>query len=377
MRQHYVRVPTSDHGVDVLVEQHLRRPPVHALGQQVTVDGRRSAEGDEGTSAEAPSVTTRQQGDVVRDLDRRQTSVSVDPWRRAPQAVKLGPVLVVAVDAEESQVVLRTHGVDGDQVRLRLRPHSEPEVAKLVGNPHVTTLAQDSEPADRCIAFAFEVTHESDKHGRQSAWEASDHAATIAVVPTSGTRFAPTCTLAGMERLSSKQVHSDPWLSVRQDEVRRSDGSTGAYSVVDTADCSLVIPLDGDRVHLVEQYRYPVGGRRWEFPSGSVDRLDTDASAVAVRELREETGLSATQMRPLGTLDTMPSTLNQRCTVFLAIDLTQESPQRDPEEQDMRSSWFARSEVERLITEGRISDAKSIAAYALLLLSEAASRSGG
>ena len=65
----------------------------------MAVDGRRSAEGDEGTSAEIPSVSAWQQRDVFRDLNRRQTSVLVDPWRCAPQAVKLGPVLVVAVDA--------------------------------------------------------------------------------------------------------------------------------------------------------------------------------------------------------------------------------------------------------------------------------------
>ena len=183
------------------------------------------------------------------------------------------------------------------------------------------------------------------------------------------------CTLTSVENLDSKQVYTDPWLSVRQDTVRRSDGSSGAYSVVETADCSLVIPLDGDRLHLVEQYRYPVAGRRWEFPSGSTDHaLDTDVKAVASRELREETGLSANSLTLLGTLDTMPSTLNQKCTVFLATGLTQDSPQRDPEEQDMRSAWFSRSEVERLITDGTVSDAKSIAAYALLLLREATPR---
>jgi NUDIX domain len=108
---------------------------------------------------------------------------------------------------------------------------------------------------------------------------------------TRGVRYS--CTLTSVENLDSKQVYTDPWLSVRQDTVRRSDGSSGIYSVVDTADCSLVIPVDGDRVHMVEQYRYPVAGRRWEFPSGSTDHVvDTDAKAVASRELREETGLT-------------------------------------------------------------------------------------
>lgn len=179
-----------------------------------------------------------------------------------------------------------------------------------------------------------------------------------------------------METLNTVTVYNDQWLTVRQDEVRRSDGTTSTYSVVEAADCALVIPLDGDQVNLVEQYRHPVGGRRWEFPSGSTERLDADATAAAARELREETGLNAATLHHLGTLDTMPSTLDQRCAVFVATGLTQESPNRDPEEHDMRSAWFTRSEVEHLIAAGTICDAKSVAAYTLLLLSEAAARSG-
>ncbi len=181
--------------------------------------------------------------------------------------------------------------------------------------------------------------------------------------------------LTGVDTLASTQVYANSWLAVREDTVRRSDGSTGTYTVVDSTDISLIIPVDGDRLHLVEQYRYPVGGRRWEFPSGSVDeRFDEDAAAVAVRELREETGLLAAGLAPLGTLDVTPSTMSQRCSVFLATGLTHGEPQRDPEEQGMQSAWFARSDVERMISDGTISDSKSIAAYALLLTSGALSR---
>ena len=172
-----------------------------------------------------------------------------------------------------------------------------------------------------------------------------------------------------VETLASNQVYANPWMTVREDAIRRADGSTGIYGVVDSPDIALVIPADGDRLHLVEQYRYPVDGRRWEFPSGSADeRRDVDAAALAARELREETGLSAGSLTPLGTLDVTPSMFSQRCRVFLATDLEHGAPQREPEEQDMRSAWFTRSHVERMIREGTITDAKSTAAYALLLL---------
>ncbi|MGH3610838.1 MAG: ADP-ribose pyrophosphatase, partial [Pseudonocardiaceae bacterium] len=74
-------------------------------------------------------------------------------------------------------------------------------------------------------------------------------------------------------------------MSVREDRVRRGDGSSGIYSVVDKPDYALIIPLDDDRVHLVEQYRYPVAARRWEFPAGTApDRPDIEPAALAARE---------------------------------------------------------------------------------------------
>ena len=79
-------------------------------------------------------------------------------------------------------------------------------------------------------------------------------------------------------------------------------------------------------------------------------------------------------MTLLGTLDVAPSMFSQRCRVFLAADLTPGAPQRELEEQDMRSAWFSRAEVERMINDGTITDAKSTAAYTLLLLRAPISR---
>jgi hypothetical protein len=62
--------------------------------------------------------------------------------------------------------------------------------------------------------------------------------------------------------------------------------------------------------------------------------------------------------------------LSQRCRVFLATDLTYGEPERELAEQDMRSAWFPRADVERMIVDGALADAKSAAAYALLLLRE-------
>jgi 8-oxo-dGTP pyrophosphatase MutT (NUDIX family) len=178
-------------------------------------------------------------------------------------------------------------------------------------------------------------------------------------------------TVRGVESLGTRQVYSNPWMTVREDEIRRADGTNGIYGVVDKPDYALIIPLDGERVRLVEQYRYPLGVRRWEFPQGTApDRADSDPLELATRELREETGLRAGKMIELGVLDVAPGMSSQRGRVFLATELTEGFPEREHEEQDMRSAWFPRADFEAMIAKGEIADAQSIAAYTLLLLHE-------
>lgn len=174
-----------------------------------------------------------------------------------------------------------------------------------------------------------------------------------------------------METLGSREVYTNAWMTVREDTIRRADGSNGVYGVVDKPDYALIIPMENNRLQLVEQFRYPVGGRRWEFPQGTApDRVETAARELAARELTEETGLRAGRLTVLGRLEVAPGMASQRGTVFLATELTHGRPNREVEEQDMRSAWFSRAEFESMIEKGRIADAQSIAAYTMLLMHE-------
>ena len=170
-----------------------------------------------------------------------------------------------------------------------------------------------------------------------------------------------------IERMSSREVYRNNWMTVREDEIRRGDGSPGIYGVIDKPTYALVIAQDGDRFHLVEQYRYPIGLRRWEFPQGTAPgRADLEPAELAARELREETGLRADALIRLGQLDVAPGMSSQRGWVFLATGLTQGDHEREHEEQDMHSEWFTTAQIEQMIRDGAITDAQTIAAWALL-----------
>jgi len=175
--------------------------------------------------------------------------------------------------------------------------------------------------------------------------------------------------MESIRALGSRQVYQNNWLTLREDDIGRPDGSTGIYAVVDKPSYALIIARDGDRFCLVEQFRYPLGLRRWEFPQGTApERAELEPAVLAARELREETGLLAETLVELGLLDVAPGMSSQRGRVFLATGVTEGPHEREPEEQDMRSAWFERTEVEQMMRDGVITDAQSMAAWTLLLL---------
>jgi 8-oxo-dGTP pyrophosphatase MutT (NUDIX family) len=171
-----------------------------------------------------------------------------------------------------------------------------------------------------------------------------------------------------IETLSSREVYRNRWMTVREDAIRRQDGSSGIYGVVSKPDFALIIPYENGAFYLVEQYRYPVQGRYLEFPQGSWEtREDVLPETVAAGELQEETGLMAGRMTHLGHVFSAYGYSTQGMHVFLAEQLTQGVQRLSPEEQgDLVCTRVTVEQFEAFVLEGRIKDASTLAAYSLL-----------
>ncbi len=171
--------------------------------------------------------------------------------------------------------------------------------------------------------------------------------------------------------LASSVIYEDSWMALRRDEIERRDGSRGVYAVVDKPDFAVVIAAEDDRFCLVEEYRYPIQRRVWAFPQGAFPgRATGDPEELARLELAQETGLRAAGLLLLGYLHSSHGTSSQGFHVYLASGLTEGTPEREPEEQDMRQRWVTRAEFKDMIRNGRITDDSTVAAYSLLMLHE-------
>lgn len=171
-----------------------------------------------------------------------------------------------------------------------------------------------------------------------------------------------------IETQDTRVVYENRWMTVREDRIRRADGSHGIYGVVDKPDFAVIAAVQADQIFLVEQYRYPVRARFWELPQGSWGRGGTDPLAQARAELREETGLQAQSMRHIAKLHEAYGYSTQAFDLYLATELSHGAQELDAEELGLVCQAFPIARVQQMICDGVITDAVTVASFGLLRL---------
>jgi 8-oxo-dGTP pyrophosphatase MutT (NUDIX family) len=162
--------------------------------------------------------------------------------------------------------------------------------------------------------------------------------------------------------LGSRVVYANSWVRLREDTVIRPDGHEGIYGVLEISPAVGIVAIsDGDEVALVTQWRYTLDKMSTEIPTGGSHASDQDMLAAAKRELREETGLSASTWRELGTIDSCNGVTDDVGHMFLATGLRAGADAQDPEEQ-LVLSWLPFDQVVAAVLAGEITEAVSVAA---------------
>ena len=138
-----------------------------------------------------------------------------------------------------------------------------------------------------------------------------------------------------------------------------ADGAEHVRDIVRHPGSVAIVPLLADgRVCLIENYRVAAGQKLLELPAGTLEPGE-DPLACARRELAEETGYRAGQIRPLATFYLSPGILDERMSLYLATSL-EPGPMALEAGEDILTRSTPWAEALAMVVDGRIQDAKTM-----------------
>jgi len=162
--------------------------------------------------------------------------------------------------------------------------------------------------------------------------------------------------------ISSRTVYRGPVFWVTTDDVREPGGVRVRRDVIHHTGSVVVLAVDDSRsiprVLLERQYRHAANDYLWEIPAGRIDSGEQPLPA-AKRELREETGYTATHWRRIFCFYASPGFVAETMSVYLATGLNAGKAQPEADE-IIQQRMVSLATAVRMVLTGTIRDAKTI-----------------
>lgn len=164
------------------------------------------------------------------------------------------------------------------------------------------------------------------------------------------------------KRTSSQDAYKGKHMHVYRDEIVFPNGKAGIYEYYKKNDIVVVIPIYQNKYVLIEQYRYLPNTRMIEFPMGLIDDKE-DAIAAGIRELQEETGLIAQDVKQIGKCMLNKGVTSQVCNFVVANVHSVGESNYDNSESDIDVMYLEAEKVRTMIKNGQIFDAPTILGF--------------
>ena len=160
------------------------------------------------------------------------------------------------------------------------------------------------------------------------------------------------------ETIESKTLHKGRNFSFKTDRVRLSNGRETVRDVVDHPGAVAIVPVDGEELVLVRQYRYAAGKALLEIPAGTLEPGE-DPYGCAVRELQEETGYAASAWSRLLSCYMAPGYSSEIIHFYVAEELSPMGMHPE-EDESITVERHGFDEVVKMIEDNDIQDSKTI-----------------
>lgn len=162
--------------------------------------------------------------------------------------------------------------------------------------------------------------------------------------------------------VSSEKVFEGSLLHVYKDGVKLPNGQNACREYIKHNGAVAIIPVtDKGNIIIEKQFRYPLNRIVTEIPAGKLDSADEDPLEAAKRELREETGYSASQWIEIGKFYPSVAYTTECIYLYIAKGLTKGERDLD-EDEFLNVEEQPLDELVNDIMEGKIGDGKTIAA---------------
>ena len=161
--------------------------------------------------------------------------------------------------------------------------------------------------------------------------------------------------------MSERVIHQENWFTFLAAEFNGPAGERIERYVFRHPGAVGVVPVDGDDVVLVRQFRPAVEMEMLELPAGKLDVPGEAPADAARRELVEEAGLDAPEMVELARFHNSVGFSDELTIVYLATNLIPTKPMAvSVEERYLSVERVPLDQVLRLVADGTITDAKTI-----------------
>ncbi len=162
--------------------------------------------------------------------------------------------------------------------------------------------------------------------------------------------------------ISSQPIFKGRILNLSVRTIKLPNGETSTREIIDHQPAAAVMAInDQKQMLLVKQWREPIKQLTLEIPAGLIDPTDASPLDAMKRELNEEGGYHADYWEKVSEFYSSPGFTNEKLYLFYCDTLTKLENKRSLDADEfLTSDWYSLDELKRLLSAGKIVDAKTV-----------------